>query len=646
MSQTHRVLGTEPIPSLASHLQHGGGRGLAAALERTPDEIVAVVERSGLRGRGGAGFPTGRKWRTLASLRSVTDAALPVIVNAAEGEPGTFKDRALLRANPFLVLEGAAIAARAVGASDIVVATKASFREEQERLRSAVADIEASGWLDGISIRVVEGPGEYLFGEETALLEVIDGRPPFPRIVPPYRRGVHERAEAGWGGDGRRGDGPGALVDNVETLANVVGIFANGVDWYRSTGTTDSPGTVICTVTGDTLHHGVGEFTMGTPLREVIETLGGGITADRRIAVVLNGVSNPPLAADLLDTPLTYEDMAAAGSGLGSASFIVIDDSTSLPAVAAGAARFLAVESCGQCEPCKRDGLDVAAALESSLSKRPAAHGGALDVRRVNERLAGVARGARCALAGQTERIVGRLVELAETSSNHPSEIYPIVPLVEIVDGRAVLDLAHLEKRFDWTHPGEGDESGVWPVQRLADQPVEIDLVRTPESPGTGSGVPTAPEREVPVPSPDPFGSIRTLGDDLTEGLEALRRSEPTDRREALRSLRHHIERYQLATERIVFPMVERLDEEHGAEVAWYPEHHTQAAARLLRDLDLGSIPLSARLVDQLCIEIHTSILEVERRVLPLIERALADSRAEAALIAAGLDELIEPPAT
>ena len=153
--------------------------------------MIAEVEASGLRGRGGAGFPTGTKWRTVAAYGSSV-LATTVVVNAAEGEPGTFKDRAILRANPYAVLEGALIAAHAVGANEIVFATKARFVEELRRVRSAVDELTNAGWTKDVTISIVEGPAEYLYGEETALLEVIDGRPPFPRIAPPYRRGVVE----------------------------------------------------------------------------------------------------------------------------------------------------------------------------------------------------------------------------------------------------------------------------------------------------------------------------------------------------------------------------------------------------------------------------------------------------------------------
>ncbi len=267
-----------PSPSRRStqYLSSGGGAGLAAARAVEPDVVIAEVEASGLRGRGGAGFPTGTKWRTVAAYGSSV-LATTVVVNAAEGEPGTFKDRAILRANPYAVLEGALIAAHAVGANEIVFATKARFVEELRRVRSAVDELTSAGWTKDVAISIVEGPSEYLYGEETALLEVIDGRPPFPRIAPPYRRGVVEvltdddvDSESGLAADVEMATAddetlaPPVLANNVETLANVPAIIENGAGWFRSVGTPESPGTIVVTLTGDVLRPGVGEVAMGS----------------------------------------------------------------------------------------------------------------------------------------------------------------------------------------------------------------------------------------------------------------------------------------------------------------------------------------------------------------------------------------------
>ena len=189
MTLVHRVLPGRPVESLQDHVDRGGGKGLDAARQVDAETLIAEVEASGLRGRGGAGFPTGTKWRTVAENRS-DELPTTVVVNGAEGEPGTYKDRTILAADPYSVIEGALIAARAVAARVVVFALKRSFTTVVERVRAAIAEVEAAGWSDGLTISVFEGPGEYLYGEETALLETIAGRQPFPRIAPPFRRGV------------------------------------------------------------------------------------------------------------------------------------------------------------------------------------------------------------------------------------------------------------------------------------------------------------------------------------------------------------------------------------------------------------------------------------------------------------------------
>jgi NADH:ubiquinone oxidoreductase subunit F (NADH-binding) len=241
----HRVLYPTAILSLDEYVARGGGKGLSAARGVGPDAIIQAVADSGLRGRGGAGFPAGRKWQTVAENRASSATPSTVVVNAAEGEPGTLKDRTILRRNPYLVVEGALIAARAVGADLVVFATKRSFEGEVERVRAAVEEVDAGGWGEGLDMVVYEGPDEYLYGEESALLETVDGRWPFPRVVPTFRRGLLGDAD-------RAADGVAApaLVNNTETLANVPRILARGPAWFRTVGTEQSPGTVVCTEIG------------------------------------------------------------------------------------------------------------------------------------------------------------------------------------------------------------------------------------------------------------------------------------------------------------------------------------------------------------------------------------------------------------
>jgi NADH:ubiquinone oxidoreductase subunit F (NADH-binding) len=619
MSKVTRILDPEPVERLADYVSDGGGEALAVAARVDPETLIETVTDAGLRGRGGAGFPTGRKMATIARARKGT--SIPVVVNAAEGEPGTFKDRMLLRRNPFRVLEGACIAARAVGADSVVVAIKASFTHEIERLTAAIDEVTTAGWTDGLTVSVVTGPGEYLFGEETAMLEVIDGQPPFPRVVAPYRRGVKPDAHSAR----PQRDSLVALVDNVETLANVPCIVLNGADWFRSVGTDDSPGTIVCTVTGDTERAGVGEYAMGTPLREVLDELGGGPEAGTTVTAVLGGVSSPPLDGSMLDTPLTYEDIAAAGAGLGSAGFIVVGSETPIRAVAAGVARFLATESCGQCEPCKRDGLAITESL-STTGDRAA----------IDDALSTVSRGARCALAGQTERVVGGLLQLADSlgEPNGPVEPYPIVPMVDLVDDKAVLDTSHLDKRPDWTKVGDEPNSNQWPVERLADRPTEVTAVHVTE---VDEKVGTVPDQ----PDIDMFGPVRELHAALEQQVARVRTASPDRVHAELGELRDQLERHRRVSERLLYPLLERLEPEIGADVAWYPEQREEHAARLAERLDLGAMPVTPHLLDDLCADIHVSVIELDARVLPLLAEHLADDADEVRLIAGDIVEEI-----
>ncbi len=482
MTLVHRVLPPHPVESLEDHVDRGGGKGFRASRLAEPEALITELEASGLRGRGGAGFPTGTKWRTVSEYRS---AELPatVVVNAAEGEPGTFKDRTILMTDPYSVIEGALIAARAVGADNVVIALKESFADVVARVRSAVIEIEDAGWAEGVAISVFEGPGEYLYGEETALLETIAGRYPFPRIAPPFRRGAEDvvttaaatQSDSGLSAHVEMAGesdsvAPPTLVDNVETLANVPRIIARGADWFRTEGTEKSPGTIVCTVTGMVRRSGVGEVMMGTPLREVIEEIGGGPLEGRRIKAVMSGVATGLITADLLDTPVTYEAMADVGSGLGSTGFMVYDETADMTAVAAGASRFLAVESCGQCTPCKQDGL----ALADLWAKLCSNEGAQADLDTIVERAASVGDRARCYLATQHQVLATSILErfgddIAAHVAGTATTVEPalVAELVDIADGRATFDERHRQKQPDWTF--DATYSGQSPADRFAE---------------------------------------------------------------------------------------------------------------------------------------------------------------------------------
>jgi NADH-quinone oxidoreductase subunit F len=487
-----RVLPPVPHAELGAYIAAGGGRGIAAARAAAPEDVIGVLEASGLRGRGGAGFPTGRKWRTVFTNRSAI-APATVVVNVAEGEPGAFKDRAIVRANPHAVIEGALIAAHVLGAREVVLALKASFEPELARLDHAITEIDAAGWLPGVTVEVFPGPREYLYGEETGLLEAIDGRYPFPRIAPPFRRGVDELVDtaADVGSEsssaahvelgGATGDAvaPPALVSNTETFANVPGIVANGADWFRSVGTEQSPGSIVVTVSGATARAGVAEVPMGTPVRTLVESIGGGPREGRTIVAFASGVANALVPAALLDTPADHESLRAIGSGLGAAGFLVYDDATDMAALAAGVARFLAVESCGQCSHCKGDGLALADVLGAIAASEPPENA----LASVDALLATVGDGARCNLAAQQQIVIGSALELfLEQFAAHVERAVPgadpalVAPIAELHDGLATLDPDQARKQPDWTFDHE--DSGKWPSDRLdehRDESLEFD---------------------------------------------------------------------------------------------------------------------------------------------------------------------------
>jgi NADH-quinone oxidoreductase subunit F len=634
--QLHRVLDPHPVATLGDHLAVGGGRGLDAAMATDPLTLIEVIEAAGLRGRGGAGFPTGIKWRAVADNRSPAQPS-SVVVNAAEGEPGTFKDRAILRCNPFRVLEGALIAARAVGADAVVVGMKASFTQELARVRAAIEEIRAHGLAYGIELFVVEGPSEYLFGEETALLEVIDGRGPFPRIAPPYRSGLDSDpgADGQLAGPSAPSGVPPTLANNVETLANVPAIVANGPDWFRQVGTADSPGTVVCTVTGRVRRHGVAEVAMGTPLADVIRSVGGGPLSGQTVIGAVSGVANAVLPAGRLDTPLSYEAMSAVGSGLGAAGFIVLDDATDVISVAHAMARFLAVESCGQCAPCKADGLAIAELLDGLRLGQPEPDA----VERIIDRTLTVTDGARCYLAHQQADVVSSFLRLfpEEFLRRDAGTVLPatleIAPIVDIVEGRAVLDRSQASKQPDWTH--DDLDSGEWPADRreTVETPVASPVVRvTEERPVERSGAHDGDTDEWHDPGAlDPVKRL-VAGDDRIERLLAeLAEGSSADRRPALlERLATELRERADITERVLYPMALRHaaedEDEEAVSLAW---KHMEEAVGLADELvEQGSDPDDTQL-SRLAGRIAAHLSDTEQCVLPLLRARLSDDDLE-----------------
>ena len=337
------LLPEDPIESVDAYISAGGGEALNKALTIPREQIIAEVKKSGLRGRGGAGFPTGLKWA------GVAHDPCPVrylVCNGSEGEPGSFKDHMLMRKNPYQLLEGIAIAAYAIGAKKAFLGIKASSQKEVGAVRRAIDEMLKRNVLGPTPVELVLGPEDYLFGEEKALLEVIEGRDPMPREAdnPPYVDGLFITNPA---------EPNPTVVNNVETLSNIPHIVRRGAAWFRTMGTPDSPGTMIFTVCEDVQRPGVYELPMGTLLRSLVYDCAGGPRPGQKFKAFLSGVANPVILPSRLDTPMDFGSMRAIGSGLGSGGFIAYDNSACMVRVAHMFAKFLWLESCNQCSSCK-----------------------------------------------------------------------------------------------------------------------------------------------------------------------------------------------------------------------------------------------------------------------------------------------------
>jgi NADH:ubiquinone oxidoreductase subunit F (NADH-binding) len=454
MPDTKFLLPDEPLADLASYQERGGGEGLARALRIGPEQTVSEVHRSKLRGRGGGGFPAGMKWAGVAAAPPGQRRFL--VCNAAEGEPGTFKDRALIRSNPYQLLEGMAIAAFAVGAEEAYIGIKDKYRLEMRRLEQAAEEMSAAGMLGEVPLRVVTGPDDYLLGEEKGLLEAIEGRDPFPRLYPPYVLGLHTGMMSGVGAASVGPDDQynPTVVNNVETLSNVPHILARGEDWFRSIGTADTPGTMVFTVSGDVRHETVAELPMGTPLAVLVYGVGEGLGEGRRLKAAVSGVSNAPLPQRLIDTPLDFGSMEAVGSGLGSGGFIVYDDTACIVEVGAVLSSFLAVESCGQCPPCKMG----TSALAQRFARLELGEADPTVLEEMSAWLSRVTDANRCGLgAGERALAAGILREFFDEVADHVGRACPSdrsLRLPKISDflpeaSRFVYD----DTYFDWRNP-------------------------------------------------------------------------------------------------------------------------------------------------------------------------------------------------
>ena len=333
-----------------AYVKNGGYQALPNALKMQTDTLIQMVKDSGLRGRGGAGFSTGLKWGFITK-----DPTIPkyLCCNADEGEPGTFKDRAIIEKDPHQLIEGMAVACYAIGAQTAYIYIRGEFDFGARRLEQAISEACEKGYLGknilgsnfNCDIYVHKGAGAYICGEETALLESIEGKRGQPRIKPPFPAQVGFFAKP-------------TVINNVETLACIPHIVNRGPKWFASIGPEKSPGPKIFGVSGHVKKPGLYELPMGTTAREVIYTHAGGIRDDRKLkAFIPGGVSAPMLTEKDLDTPMDFDSMATKGTMLGSAGVIVMDDTTCIVKIAMRTMGFFRHESCGKCTPC-REGTD------------------------------------------------------------------------------------------------------------------------------------------------------------------------------------------------------------------------------------------------------------------------------------------------
>ena len=355
------------------YMLHGGyGAAKKAFVSMLPEEICKTISESGLRGRGGGGFPTGRKWD---AARVQNSAKKYVICNGDEGDPGAFMNRSVMEGNPHSVIEGLLIAARAIGANETLVYVRAEYPLAVERMKRAVADAEREGILGddvfgtGLSLKcsVMEGAGAFVCGEETAMIASIEGLRGMPSPKPPFP------AQSGlWGKP--------TIINNVETLAHVVRILNVGPEVFRSIGTKDSPGTKTFALTGHVANTGLVEVPFGTTLREIVQNIGGGVTDDAGKpikggfkAVQIGGPSGGCLTQDHLDLPLAYESLRAVGAMVGSGGLVVMNERTCMVNIAHFFMEFTQRESCGKCVLCREGTKQLLALLGDVMEGRATA---------------------------------------------------------------------------------------------------------------------------------------------------------------------------------------------------------------------------------------------------------------------------------
>ncbi len=372
--------------SIEEYIARDGYQALAKAFKMGADEVIKELKSSNLKGRGGAGFPTGLKWEMTRNSKSDKKY---VICNADEGEPGTFKDRMILEGDPHSLIESMVIAGFSVGADTGYVYIRGEYQDSIKRMQKAIEDAEKLGFLgenilgSGFSFKLTirPGAGAYVVGDETALMESLEGKAGRPRLKPPYPtvKGLF---------------GKPTLINNVETLANVPWILLNGAEKFKSYGTEESTGTKVFSLVGNVAHRGVVELPMGTNLKEIIYNFGGGVAFGKKLkAVQTGGTAGTFLKSDELDVPMAYESIKN-GVSLGSGAVLVIDEDNCMVDVAKSVAKFYMHESCGKCTPC-REGTRMIYEIISNISKGKGKEG---DVEKIEEMAKEIADTAFCGL--------------------------------------------------------------------------------------------------------------------------------------------------------------------------------------------------------------------------------------------------------
>jgi len=407
--------GQEPL-DLAGYEKSGGYQGLRKALtQMAPGDVTKVVQTSNLRGRGGAGFPTGRKW---SFVPMGDDAPRPkyLVINADEMEPAAFKDRLLLEGDPHQLIEGIIIAAYAIQAEVAYIFLRDAYKAAARRIRSAIGEAQAKGYLGNdilgsgfnLQVHLHTSAGRYICGEETALLNAIEGRRATPRAKPPFPPVVGL-----WGKP--------TVANNVETLCNVPHIVNRGANWFRGLSLVPDGGTKIYGASGKVRRPGAWELPLGTPLREIVEEHAGGMREGFNLRAILpGGASTDLLTVDHLDVKMDFNSVQDAGSRLGTGTIVAVDDRTCIVGLTANLMEFFARESCGWCTPC-REGVPWAAKLLTAIEQ---GRGQREDIDRLRQLTAMMAPGHTfCAFApGAAEPLQSALKYFEEDFQRHINE--------------------------------------------------------------------------------------------------------------------------------------------------------------------------------------------------------------------------------